>query len=124
MPEYIAMAKANQAWVAWRVDDPVLSQELGDVALQFWRQVPGGHASAPFQWLAYFPLIAVALQQDKVFLAVNDARALLDPILQRLPDTLITTLERAIQAWDRNRIESACALLNQSITLAQEMHYL
>ena len=124
MPEYIAMAKANQAWVAWRVDDQVLSQELGGLALHFWQQVPAGHASAPFQWLALFPLIALALQQDKVLWAVDNARILLDPILQRLPDLLITTLERAIQAWDRNEAESARTLLHQSIALAQQMHYL
>jgi hypothetical protein len=124
MPEYIAMAKANQAWVAWRVDNIVLSQELSNAALKLWHQLPSGHASAPFQWLAYFPLIAVSLQQDKVILAVDGARALLDPILQRLPDTLVTILELAIQAWDRNESESARALLHQSIALAQQLHYL
>jgi hypothetical protein len=124
MPEYIAMAKANQAWAAWRVDNIVLSQELSDEALKLWHQLPSGHASTPFQWLAYFPLIAVTLQQDQVLLAVNGARALLDPILQRLPDTLITRLEQAIQAWDRNDAESAHALLHQSIALAQQLHYL
>jgi DNA-binding SARP family transcriptional activator/tetratricopeptide (TPR) repeat protein len=124
MPEYIAMAKANQAWIAWRVDNIALSQELSNAALKLWHQLPSGHASAPFQWLAYFPLIAVSLQQDKVHLAVNGARALLDPNLQRLPDTLITTLEQAIQAWDRNEAESAHVLLHQLIVLAQQMHYL
>jgi len=124
MPEYIAMAKANQAWLAWRGDNQVLSQELGHAALQLWDQLPGGHASTPFQWLAHFPLIAVALQQNKVLWAVDNARVLLDPILQRLPETLSTTLEQAIQAWDRNEAESACTLLHQSIALAQQMHYL
>jgi DNA-binding SARP family transcriptional activator len=124
MPEYIAMAKANQAWLALCDDNQALSQELGHAAVQLWDQLPGGHASAPFQWLALFPLIAVALKEQKVLLAVNSARKLLDPVQQRLPDILITILEQAIQAWDRNDAGSAHALLHQSIALAQQLHYL
>ena len=124
MPEYIAMAKANQAWLAWCGDNQTLSQELGHAALQLWDQLPGGHASTPFQWLARFPLIAVALQEEKVLWAVNGARKLLDPIQQRLPDALITILEQAIQAWDENEPKLARVLFHQSIALAQQKRYL
>jgi tetratricopeptide (TPR) repeat protein len=124
MPEYTAMAKANQAWLAWRRDNLILSQTLAEAALEAWGQLPGGHASAPFQWLACFPLIAAALQQEKVHLAIEGARTLLDPILQRLPDELAGTLERAVQAWDGNEPGVAQDLLRRLVALAGQMHYL
>jgi tetratricopeptide (TPR) repeat protein len=124
MPEYIATAKANQAWLAWRGNDPVLTQALAGAALEAWRELPAGHANAPFQWLAYFPLVAAALQQDKLSLAVEAARALLDPVLQRMPETLTGNLEQAVRAWDGNEPGRAGDLLRQSILLAGQMRYL
>ena len=124
MPEYVGIAKANQAWLAQRAGDRGLAQELGDAALELWHQLPAGHASAPFQWLARWPLIAVALREEQVSLAIDNARALLDPGQQRLPNALAASLEQAIQAWDGGTPESACALLRQSLALAQQLHYL
>ena len=124
MPEYTGTAKANQAWIAWQAGELDLARDLGREALAFWRQLPAGHGSAPFQWLALWPLIAVALHEEQLSLAVNYARALLDPGQQRLPDALVTSLERAVQAWDEGAPESARSLLRQSMTLAQQMHTL
>ncbi len=124
MPEYIAMAKANQAWLAWRAGDLAPVQELGQAALELWHQLPAGHASAPFQWLARWPLIAVALRTDQLALAVDHMRALLDPGQQRVPDELAASLEQVIQAWDGGAPESANTLLHQSLALAQQMRYL
>ena len=82
-------------------------QELGRAALEFWRQLPAGHGSAPFQWLALWPLIAVALHEEQLALAVDYARALLDPGQQRLPDALAASLEQVLQAWDGGAPEVA-----------------
>ena len=124
MPEYVAMAKANQAWLAWRAGDLAAVQELGQAALELWHQLPPGHASAPFQWLARWPLIAAALRKDQLASATDQARALLDPGQQRLPDALAANLEQAVQAWDGGTPESANTLLHQSLALALEMRYL
>jgi tetratricopeptide (TPR) repeat protein len=124
MPEYIAMANANQAWLAWRAGDLALAQELGQAALELWQQLPPGHASAPFQWLARWPLIAASLREERLAQAIDYARALLDPGQQRVPDALIASLEQAIQAWDGGAPESARAQLHQSMALAQQMRYL
>jgi tetratricopeptide (TPR) repeat protein len=124
MPEYIAMAKANQAWLAWRAGDLGPVQELGQAALELWHQLPVGHASAPFQWLARWPLIAVALHQEQLTAAIDHARALFDPGQQRVPDALAASLEQAVQAWDGSAPKVARTLLQQSVTLAQQLRYL
>jgi len=117
------MARANQAWIAWP-DDPQTSQKLADEALEFWRQLPAGHASAPFQWLARWLLIAVALHQNQLPSAIDHVRALLDPSQQRLPGPLVAGLEEVIQAWDGGFLDSAPTLVQESMMLAQQMHYL
>ena len=124
MPEYIAMAKANQAWLLWHAGDLVQAQELSRAALELWRQLPAGHASGPFQWLALWPLIALALHDGQISVAVDHVRALLDPGQQRVPDALSASLEQAIQAWDEGAPEAARMQLHQSLMLAQQMRYL
>jgi tetratricopeptide (TPR) repeat protein len=124
MPEYVAMAKANHAWLAWRAGDVASVQELGQAALELWHQLPAGHASAPFQWLARWPLIAVALRKDQFASAVDHVRVLLDPGQQRVPDELTANLEQSIRAWDSRALESARAILHRSLALAQELRYL
>jgi DNA-binding SARP family transcriptional activator/tetratricopeptide (TPR) repeat protein len=123
MPEYMAMAKANQAWIAWP-DDPHTSEKLADEALEFWRQLPAGHASAPFQWLARWLLIAANLNQNRLAFAIDHVRALLDPSQQRLPEALVSCLEQVIQAWDGGNRDAARTFLQESMILAQQMHYL
>jgi hypothetical protein len=124
MPEYIGTAKANQAWAAWRSGDLNLTQELGHAALESWHQLPASHASALIQWLALLPLIAVALDEQQLSVAVDYARVLLDPTQQRLPDALTASLEQAIRDWDTGAPESANTRFCQCVKLAQEMKYL
>ena len=124
MPEYIAMAKANQAWLAWRAGDLASVQQFGQAALELWHQLPAGHASAPFQWLARWPLIAAELRKDQLASAVDHARTLLDPGQRRVPDELAASLEQAVQAWDGGASASARSLLHRSLAMAQEMRYL
>lgn len=124
MPEYMAIAKSNQAWVAWRADNLDLSQELSLQAVELWKKLPAGHASAPFQWLGRFPLIAVALLQGKLSLAIEEARIILNPSQQRLPEALEASLAQAIQAWETDQHTEARTILNEAITLAQQAHYL
>ena len=66
----------------------------------------------------------MALREEQLSPAVEHARALLDPVQQRLPDALAASLEQAVQAWDGGAPESARSLLDQSLALAQQMHYL
>ncbi|MCX6032223.1 MAG: AAA family ATPase [Chloroflexi bacterium] len=124
MPEYVGAAQANQAWLAWLSGDTGTTEAHGRAALASWHQLDPGHASMPFQWLALWPLIAAALHEKQLSLAVEYARNLLDPSQQQLPDALTASLEQAVQAWTEDAPESAHSLLDQSLTLAQQMHYL
>lgn len=124
MPEYIALARANQAWLAWRKLDYAAVCEHGAAALALWQQLPVAHASAPFQWTALWPLLAVALHTTELVTAMDYVRMLLDPHQQQLSDALPTLLTQAQQGWDNGAPATALALLQQAVVLAQQLHYL
>jgi len=119
-PAYIGAARANLAWVAWRKANMAEALEKGQAALESLQQSPG----YPFQWLALYPLISVALAHDRIPEAVEYARALLEPTQQALPDPLKRVLEEAIKTWKRGEPEAARTHLERAIELAQEMGYL
>ena len=120
-PEYIGMAKANLAWVAWREGNFLEAQANGLAALELWRS---SQSIYPFQWAALWPLIGVALTQDQFAEAVEHARLLLAPQQQLLPDTLNALVEAIILSWDAGKSEVARPHLRQAAALAQEMGYL
>ena len=97
MPEYVATAHANEAWLAWRDDERDAVERCGRAALELW---PPVHASSSFRWTALWPLIGAALSRDDTGAAVAYARGLLDPSQQRMADDLRAPVEAAVQAWD------------------------
>jgi DNA-binding SARP family transcriptional activator len=118
-PFYIGVAKANLAWLSFRagnLDDVVRD---ASAALDCWRPL-----AYPFEWLARWPLLAVFLSRGQTDQAMDQARAMLVPIQQRLPDALATAFETAIQAWGEGAAESAQERLLDAVALAQEMGYL
>jgi DNA-binding SARP family transcriptional activator len=118
-PFYIGVARANLAWLGHRageLDDVVRD---ASAALDRWRPL-----AYPFEWLARWPLLAVFLSQGQTARAIDQARAMLVPIQQRLPDVLTTALEAALQAWDEGLAESARERLLDAVALAQQMGYL
>jgi Tfp pilus assembly protein PilF len=124
MDEYIGMAKANRAWVAWREGSLAQAEANGQAALELWQQLPLGHSSCAFQWTAIWPLIGVALAHNQTFKANELARELLKPTQQRLPGALTARLEKAIRSWEEDKPEATCTSLGQAIALAQELDYL
>lgn len=124
MPEYVAMAKGNQAWLAWRKEEYDKVEELGQAALELWHQLPVNHASAPFQWIALLPLIAGALHTEEVEKAIDYTRALLDPHQQKLPESLASLCEQALHAWEQDAQIEALQLLSEATTIAHQLGYL
>jgi len=121
MPDYVAAAKGNQAWLAWRRRDLRAAEQRGQEALPIWRQSPLVY---PFQWQALWPLIAVALARGQEDEAWAYVQALLEPTQQRLPDALNTPLEAAVQAKAQGQAGDARAHLDRATELAREMGYL
>jgi eukaryotic-like serine/threonine-protein kinase len=54
MLEYIAVARANQAWLAWRQGDLGEAEREGSAALEELGSLPIPY---PFHWLALWPLL-------------------------------------------------------------------
>jgi DNA-binding SARP family transcriptional activator len=119
MPEYVGAAQANLAWLAWREGDLSQAQEHGRSALASWQQT-----DYAFKWLALWPLIAVALAQDRISEALEYARMLLEPDQQHLPDALSTIVQDAIRAGEQDRPGPVRAYMDRAISLAQEIGYL
>jgi adenylate cyclase len=124
MLEYVGTAQANLAWVAWREGNLAEARANGQAALQLWQQLPAGHSSCAFQWTALWPLIGVALAQDRADEAATCAIALLGSTQQPLPGGLAAVVENAIKAREEGDVEGTCACLGQAIELAQQMGYL
>lgn len=124
MPEYVALARANQAWLAWRQRDDAAVREHGAAALALWQQLPVTHASAPFQWTALWPLLAEALQRNDIAAAIDYARSLVDPHQQQLPEALAIPLMQALQAWGDGIRAEAQQQLHAAVILSEQLHYL
>jgi tetratricopeptide (TPR) repeat protein len=118
-PVYIGVARANLAWLQHRAGDRTQAVRHATAALERWRPL-----SYPMEWLARWPLLADRLFDNDVSGAIEQARSMLDPAQQRLPDVLATALEQAIEAWDRGRAKSVRGHLAEASSLAEEQGYL
>jgi hypothetical protein len=116
MPEYVATAHANEAWLAWRDDDLDSVERCGRAAMEFW---PPVHASSSFRWTALWPLIGASLSRDDIGAAVECARGLLDPSQQRMADDLHAPVEAAVRAWDAQDTVGARRLLKEAAAIAR-----
>lgn len=123
-PISVCLNKANLAWVAWR--EGMLSEawEYGRAALAEWQSLPTANYAYYSLWTALFPLIDIAVTQDRLSEAVDYARKLLVHEQQALPDELTKTLEEAMEAWDSNQPDVVRTILQQTIMVAQKRGYL
>jgi hypothetical protein len=119
--QYIGMAKANLAWIAWCEGDFAEAQVHGDAALDLWQQSSVDYS---IQWAALLPLIGVALAQQQITEALTYACRLLGATQQRLPDMLMVRIEAAIQAGEATTMEGVRTHLEHMIADAQALGYL
>lgn len=113
---YIAAAKANLAWVAWRSGDQDQAWRQGTYALDLWKD-----SAYPFQWLASWPLLDITLTRGEIEKSLDLAHALLAPSQQRLPDAITSALESALQA---EALPAAHTHLEVALRLAREHRFL
>jgi class 3 adenylate cyclase len=118
MIEYVAMAQANLAWVAWREGNQTKTEKLGCEALRLWHGMEDPYS---FDWMALWPLIAVAFSRSDVACAIDHTRALLVEDQHPLPERLAAATQRAIESWENNQPEKARADLEHALQTAQEL---
>jgi hypothetical protein len=121
MPDYIAAAKGNLAWVAWRRQDLHYARQLGQEAMQIWEASP---LLYPFQWQALWPLIGVTLAEGDKDDTWSYLTKLYETTQQLLPDGLGSLLLKVIQTKDQADENEAHSEFEKLITLASEMGYL
>ena len=119
-PEYVAAAKATQAWVAWRDERLEDVVRLAGEALELWGTTV---VSYSWYWLCLWPLIAVRLAGEQLGEAVEAARRLLLAPQQRLPDDLESAVQRALEAWEHGDARLSGERLREAVTLAERLHY-
>jgi hypothetical protein len=118
LPEYVGHARAQQAWVAWHEGDLRQARAHAEAAIDLWQQ---RSIANPGAWTAHWPLIAVALAEERLAEAIASVPILLDPSQARMPDALVARLEAALEAWDGGRSEATCTGLQEAMRLAQKI---
>jgi tetratricopeptide (TPR) repeat protein len=116
---YIALARANLAWVEWREGDLAQAEKDPHAALE---RYPPTYIGV--RWIMLWPLLGVALAQGRLAEAVGHARALLDPKESPMPDNITVALGHAIQAWEKPEPDMARVHLQRASELAREKGYL
>ena len=120
-PEYEAMAIANRAWVAWRSGDESTAVTDAQAALEMWGGLPVRYF---YDWMALWPLVAVALAAGKVEEAVEHARGMLPPPQQLLQEPVRTMVESAVIAWDAGQTAETEELIRRALRAAGGHGYL
>jgi hypothetical protein len=119
MANYLAMARANQGWLAWREGDADEAERLCRQAMDPWPELP-----TPFEWAARWVLMATAVARDDLATGIEHARGLLAEGQQPPPRPLEAALESAIGAWDAAQPEQARAHLEEAFGPARELGFL
>ena len=121
MVEYVAMAKANLAWLAWRQNHFADANALGEEALKLWHGMEDPYG---VDWLALLPLVAVAVGETRFSDAVRQLKLLFGDNQHPLPDKLVQAAQRAIEASENKPLDSIRAELEHVITVSKEIGYL
>ena len=119
--DYIGVAQANIAWLAWRQGNLQATASLGQAALETWNT---GSYAYPIQWLGIWPMIAVLLVQGEAEETRRLAQRLLDPAQQRLPPELTLALTTAVQAREGVDEEARRTMLEEALDQAKKLNYL
>jgi eukaryotic-like serine/threonine-protein kinase len=77
-----------------------------------------------FDWMALWPLVAMALAAGRAGQAAEHARGMLPPPQQLLQEPVRTLVEDAVHAWDSGQPEETEDLLRQATRAAGDLGYL
>ena len=121
LPEYDAMAAATSAWVAWRGGDDTTVRQEGPRALDLWGSLPNRY---PIDWLACFPLLAVATKDRNLADGSRWAQLMLTEQQQQLPDAIAKPLREGVVAAEQGDAAVAIADFEVGLSRAKEQGYL
>lgn len=121
MPEYIAMAKANLAWVAWKEEREAEAEALAEEALRLWHEMEDPYS---FDWMAVWPLIALALQRGDLAQAAKQTSTLLAESQHPLAEEVMTACRDASDASTSGDDELLRTRLQGALQRARDFHYL
>jgi DNA-binding SARP family transcriptional activator len=124
MPEYIALARANESWIAWRAGEWQRASECGAAALTLWKEVDSSHVRHPFKWTALWPLIAMAVDENALHTALEYLHILTGADQQRIPETLCPLINQILLSWEQGESDCTRRHLQEALVLAQDLHYL
>jgi hypothetical protein len=118
-PTYQGTALANLAWLAYRQNDWVEAERLGQAALPLW-----GNDRYPFLWLANFPRAAVALHRRDGRCVRDRLADTLGVFQQRFPDELEAGLQRAVLLLAEPASEDGFEAARRALEVASLLRYL
>jgi ATP/maltotriose-dependent transcriptional regulator MalT len=121
MVEYAAMAKASLAWVEWREKNEVAAEKLASEALELWHGMEDPYS---MDWMALWPLIAIAFARKYIARAIEFATGLLEENQHPPPEKLSAVVRKACEEWQNGAQEQAASALAEAIKIAQELHYI
>jgi tetratricopeptide (TPR) repeat protein len=121
LPEYEAMALANRAWVAWRSGEEEKAVTDAQAALEMWEGLPVRYF---YDWMALWPLLAMALASGRIEEAVAYARGMLPPPQQLLQEPVRTLVDSAVHAWEKGQPAETEELLDRAVQAAADLGYL
>ncbi|MGH8912127.1 MAG: ATP-binding protein, partial [Acidimicrobiia bacterium] len=111
--EYAGHARGVLAWVHWRRGEVLAGREEGEAALGAWGSLEHDGMSGletEFGWLAVWPLVAIAAEEDDWDTAAERLRLTRVPWERPTPPDLDTAIEQAIETPTAETITEAIAL--------------
>ncbi len=121
LTEYMPYIPAIKAWFALRENQLDEARSLSQEAVTLLQKSPFKN---PFHWLIRWPILSVAFQQGNLTEAIEQAKEMLMPAQQKLPDDLTAALEAAISAGEAKQPEAVRHSLAEALKLATEKGYL
>ncbi|HEY6070759.1 MAG TPA: tetratricopeptide repeat protein, partial [Chthoniobacterales bacterium] len=121
MTEYVAMAKATLAWVAWKQKRQDDCEKLGNEALELWHEMDDPYS---FDWMALWPLIATALEQKQIAHAIKLAEGLFPDSQHPIDEEVMAATKRAIDSWKNGDAPAAESQVREALQTAERHHYI
>ena len=121
MTEYVAMSKASLAWVAWKEQRPDDCERLGNEALELWHGMDDPYS---FDWMALWPLIAVALARTDTESAIKFAEGLFPDSQHPIDEEVMAAANAAIDSWKKGYSGLTERQMAEALKTAKRHHYI